>query len=211
MTRLRRYLVAGLLVWIPLGVTFVIIKFLVGLMDRSLLWLPPRFQPEQLFGFAIPGLGVVLSVLVVLGTGVIVANFFGRHLVGFWEQLLSRIPLVRSIYSGVKQVAATVLSGSGQSFSKVVLVEYPRRDAWTLAFVTGKAWPGIADTIGADDLVSIYVPTTPNPTSGFFLMVPRKDIRELDLSVDDGLKLILSTGVLTPDEVQSQTGKRLKP
>ena len=146
-----------------------------------------------------------------LGTGVIVANFFGRHLVGFWEQLLSRIPLVRSIYSGVKQVAATVLSGSGQSFNKVVLVEYPRRDAWTLAFVTGKAWPGIADTIGADDLVSIYVPTTPNPTSGFFLMVPRKDIREVDMSVDDGLKLILSTGVLTPDEVQAQTGKRLKP
>ena len=211
MTGLRRYLVAGLLVWIPLGVTFVIIKFLVELMDRSLLWLPPRFQPEQLFGFAIPGLGVVLSALVVLGTGVIVANFFGRHVVGFWEQLLSRIPLVRSIYSGVKQVAATVLSGSGQSFSKVVLVEYPRRDAWTLAFVTGKAWPGIADTIGADDLVSIYVPTTPNPTSGFFLMVPRKDIQELDLSVDDGLKLILSTGVLTPDEVETQTGKRLKP
>ena len=211
MTGLRRYLVAGLLVWIPLGVTFVIIKFLVELMDRSLLWLPPQFQPEQLFGFAIPGLGVVLSALVVLGTGVIVANFFGRHLIGFWEQLLSRIPLVRSIYSGVKQVAATVLSGSGQSFSKVVLVEYPRRDAWTLAFVTGKAWPGIADTIGADDLVSIYVPTTPNPTSGFFLMVPRKDIQELDLSVDDGLKLILSTGVLTPDEVEAQTGKRLKP
>ena len=211
MTGLRRYLVAGLLVWIPLGVTFVIIKFLVELVDRSLLWLPPRFQPEQLFGFAIPGLGVVLSALVVLGTGVIVANFFGRHLVGFWEQLLSRIPLVRSIYSVVKQVAATVLSGSGQSFNKVVLVEYPRRDAWTLAFVTGKAWPDIADTIGADDLVSIYVPTTPNPTSGFFLMVPRKDIRELDLSVDEGLKLILSTGVLTPDEVEAQTGKRLQP
>jgi uncharacterized membrane protein len=211
MTGLRRYLVAGLLVWIPLGVTFVIIKFLVELVDRSLLWLPPRFQPEQLFGFAIPGLGVVLSALVVLGTGVIVANFFGRHLVGFWEQLLSRIPLVRSIYSVVKQVAATVLSGSGQSFNKVVLVEYPRRDAWTLAFVTGKAWPDIADKIGADDLVSIYVPTTPNPTSGFFLMVPRKDIRELDLSVDEGLKLILSTGVLTPDEVEAQTGKRLQP
>lgn len=212
MTGLRRYLVAGLLVWIPLGVTFVIIRFLVELMDRSLLWLPPRLQPEALFGLAIPGLGVVLTAVVVLGTGVIVANFFGRHLVSLWEQLLARIPLVRSIYSGVKQVAATVLSGSGQSFSKVVLVEYPRRDAWTLAFVTGSVWPAIAKAIDAEadasELVSIYVPTTPNPTSGFFLMVPRKDIREVDISVDDGLKLILSTGVLSPDQVSKQKNKR---
>lgn len=212
MTGLRRYLVAGLLVWIPLGVTFVIIRFLVELMDRSLLWLPRSYQPEHLFGINIPGIGLVLSVLVVLGTGVIVANFFGRHLIRFWEQLLARIPLVRSIYSGVKQVAETVLSGSGQSFSQVVLVEYPRREVWTLAFVTGKVWPGLADKIGrnADDLVSIYVPTTPNPTSGFFLMVPREDVRELDMSVDDGLKLILSTGVLSPDQVGKQNGKRLQ-
>lgn len=212
MTGLRRYLVAGLLVWIPLGVTFVIIKFLVELMDRSLLWLPYGYQPEQLIGVNIPGIGVVLSVLVVLGTGVIVANFFGRHLIRLWEHLLARIPLVRSIYSGVKQVAETVLSGSGQSFSQVVLVEYPRRDAWTLAFVTGKVWPAIAHKIGQHEheLVSIYVPTTPNPTSGFFLMLPRKDIRELDMSVDDGLKLILSTGVLSPEQLGSQNGRRLK-
>lgn len=194
---MRRYLVAGLLVWVPLGVTVAIIKFLVDVMDTTLLLLPQSYRPENLLGIKIPGLGIVLAAIVVLVTGMVVANLFGRKLIGLWEQLLARIPLVRSIYSGVKQVAETMFSGSGKSFSKVVMVEYPRRDAWTLAFVTGDGWQ-VAEEKVDRDMVSLFVPTTPNPTSGFFLMVPRKDIIELDMSVDEGLKMIISLGVILP-------------
>lgn len=204
---LRRYLIAGLLVWIPLGVTFVIVKFLVDLMDTTLLLLPAAYRPDALFGVSIPGLGIVLSLMVILLTGVLVANFFGRKLVGLWEQLLARIPLVRSIYSGVKQVAHTMLSGTSQSFRKVVLVEYPRRGAWTLAFVTGDGWKPVRECI-RDDLVNIFVPTTPNPTSGFFLMLPRKDIIELDISIDDGLKMIISAGVVVPKNGETNRDSR---
>ena len=198
---IRRYLVAGLLVWVPLGVTVALIKFLVDIMDATLLLLPVAYRPEILLGFHIPGLGIVLVTVVVFLTGVIVANLFGRKLVLIWEQMLARIPLVRSIYSGVKQVAETMLSGSGKSFRKVVMVEYPRREVWTLAFVTGEGWDIAEQKIGGD-LISIFVPTTPNPTSGFFLMVPRKDTIELDISVDQALKMIISIGVVLPVNTQ---------
>ncbi|HJP26521.1 MAG: DUF502 domain-containing protein [Arenicellales bacterium] len=194
---MKRYLVAGLLVWLPLVVTIFAIRFLVNLMDRTLLLLPTAYQPETLFGFNIPGLGVLLALLVVFLTGIVVANFFGRQLVRLWEQMLARIPLVRSIYSAVKQIVETLFSGQGKSFRKVVMVEWPRRDMWTLAFVTGDAFADFEKSLGKS-LVHLYVPTTPNPTSGFFVMVPREDVRELEISVDEGLKMILTTGVVTP-------------
>lgn len=196
--RLRRYLIAGLLVWLPLGVTVLVIKALVGFMDQWLPLLPPRWQPDALLGFHLPGVGVALSVLVVFVTGVLAANLFGRQLVALWESLLGRIPLVNTIYSSVKQLAETMFSSSGQSFRKVLLIEYPRKGLWTLAFQTGTGM-GEAQRLIGGDVVSVYVPTTPNPTSGFFLMVPREEVVELEMSVDDGLKMILSMGAVVPE------------
>ncbi len=198
MSALRRYIVAGLLIWVPLGVTFLVVKLLIDLMDRTLVLIPAPYRPENLLGFKIPGLGVALTVVVVIVTGMIFANLFGRRLVRIWEEMLARIPLVRSIYSSVKQITETLFSAEGKSFRKVVLVEYPRRDLWTLAFVTGDTAEAFEDIIG-ENLVNIYVPTTPNPTSGFFLMVPKKDIIELDMTVEAGLRMILSTGVVIPN------------
>ncbi len=197
MNLLRRYLVAGLLVWLPLGATFFVIRLLVRWMDQSLLLLPDRFRPENLLGFPIPGLGVLLSLLILLLTGLIAANLFGRKLVGLWEQLLSRIPLVRSVYSAVKQLVETMFSDNGNSFRKVVLVEFPRRGLWTLAFLTSDE-PGPVQEATGRDVISVYVPTTPNPTGGYFVLVPREDVREIDLSVDEGLKLLLSMGAVNP-------------
>jgi len=197
MTRLRRYFVAGLLFWVPVAVTILIISFLVDLLDRSMLLVPLKYRPEALFGFAIPGLGVLFAVLLVFVTGVVVANLLGRRLLHLWEALLSRIPFVRSIYSTAKQVMETVVSGNGKSFREVVMVEYPRKGLWSLAFVTGDGLP-LAQEIAGEKLINIYVPTTPNPTSGFFLMVAEKDVVRLDLPVEDGLKLILSIGLILP-------------
>ena len=196
MGRLRRYTTAGLLVWVPLGVTLLIIKLLVDVMDQILLLLPAPYRPVALFGFYVPGVGVVLALIVVLVTGVVVANLFGRKLVDIGERLVARIPLVRSIYSGVKQLLETVVSNNG-SFRKVVLIEYPRSGLWTVAFLTGEG-QGEAQLKTGHDVINVYVPTTPNPTSGFFLMVPRKDVIELDMSVDEGLKMILSVGAVVP-------------
>ncbi len=199
MAQLRQYLIAGLLVWLPILVTVLIIKFLIDLMDTTLLLLPSAIQPETLLGFNIPGLGVVLSAVVLLSTGMVVTNFMGRNMVSLWERLLMRIPLVRPIYSAAKQLSETLFSGSGKSFRKVVLVEYPRPGLWTLAFLTGDGVSEVIEKTGRD-LVNIFVPTTPNPTSGFFIMVPSKDLIELSMSVDAGIKLILSAGAVGPDD-----------
>ena len=197
MGRLRKYLIAGILVWLPLGVTVLVVKLFVDLMDRTLLLIPPQYTPEALLGFSIPGLGVLLSVLIILFTGMIAANLLGGKLVALWESILARIPLVRSIYSAVKQLTETLFSPSGQSFRKVLLVEYPRKGAWTLAFQTGTD-AGEAQQKTGEDVINIYVPTTPNPTSGFFLMIPRRDVIELDMSVGEGLRMIISMGVVVP-------------
>jgi uncharacterized membrane protein len=197
MPTLRRYLIAGLLVWLPLGVTVLVIRLLVGFMDKTLLVIPAQYHPDTLLGFHVPGLGLVLAVTIVLVTGVIVANFFGRRLVALWESMLARIPLVRTIYHGVKQVAETLLSANGKSFRKVLLIEYPRRGIWTLAFETGLSVGEIQERTGAQ-VMNVFVPTTPNPTSGFFIMVPRDEVIELSMSVDDGLKMIVSMGVIVP-------------
>ncbi|MCU7918832.1 MAG: DUF502 domain-containing protein [Candidatus Thiodiazotropha sp. (ex Dulcina madagascariensis)] len=200
MALLRRYLVAGLLVWLPLGATFLVIKLLVGWMDNSLLLLPETYRPDNLLGFHMPGLGVLLSLLILLLTGLVAANLFGRKLVGMWERLLSRIPLVRSVYSAVKQLVETMFADNGKSFRKVVLVEFPRRGLWTLAFLTSEETGPVQQATGRD-VVSVYIPTTPNPTGGYFVLVPKEDVRELEMSVDDGLKMLLSMGAVNPEAV----------
>jgi uncharacterized membrane protein len=200
---LRRYMVAGLLVWLPLVATFFVLRLLVEWMDHSLLLLPVNFRPENLLGFAIPGLGVLLTLLILLLTGLIAANLFGRKLVSLWEGLLARIPLVRSVYSAVKQLVETMFSDNGQSFRKVVLVEFPRRGLWTLAFLTGNE-KGEAQRKTGRDVLNVYIPTTPNPTGGYFVMVPREDVRELEMSVDEGLKMLLSMGAVVPDAEHPQ-------
>jgi uncharacterized membrane protein len=197
MSAIRRYLMAGLLVWLPLGITILVITMLVELMDRTLLLLPVRYQPEQLLGMHIPGFGVILAVLVVLSTGIIFANLFGRKVVALWESLLARIPLVSSVYSAVKQISETMFSANGNSFRKVLLVEYPRKGLWTLAFQTGTD-VGEAQCRTGREVINIYVPTTPNPTSGFFLMVPKDEVVELKMSVDEGLRMIISMGSVVP-------------
>ncbi len=198
MAPVRRYLVAGLLVWVPLAVTLLVINLMIETMDRTLLLLPEAWRPEALLGFRIPGLGIVLTVAVVFITGMIVSNLFGRQLVHLWERILQRIPVVRSIYAAVKQLTESMFAGSGKSFRKVVLVPYPHANSWTLAFLTGEGSRETRAKTGKE-LLSVFVPTTPNPTSGFFLMVPRPDVIELDMSVDDGLKMLLSVGVVVPE------------
>ena len=185
----RRYLAAGLLIWVPLGVTILIIKFLVDLMDQTLLLLPSTLRPEAWFGYRIPGLGVVFAFLVVIVSGIIVTNLFGRQLLYWGEQLLNRIPLVRTIYTSAKKITETIFSSSGKSFRKVVMVEYPRREMWTLAFMTGDGVAEVEKRTG-ESMVNVFIPTTPNPTSGFVLMVPRKDVIELSMSTDEGLRMI---------------------
>jgi uncharacterized membrane protein len=194
---IRRYLVAGLLVWVPLGITLLVVRLLVHWLDGTLLLIPEVYRPEHLLGFSIPGLGVVVSVLIVFVTGVLAANLFGRSLVSVWERQLARIPLVRSIYSGAKQLAETLFSEAGQSFRKVLLIEFPRRGLWTLAFQTGIDL-GEAQRKTGRDVINVYVPTTPNPTGGYFVMVPREDVVELEMSVDDGLKMLMSMGAVVP-------------
>lgn len=193
---LRRYLIAGLLVWLPLAATILVVQGLVGFLDRTLLVLPAAYHPDVLLGFHIPGLGVLLTVVVVLLTGLAAANLFGKRLVRGWEGLLNRIPLVRAIYSAVKQLAETMFS-NGQSFRKVLLIEYPRQGCWTLAFQTS-ADVGEAQLKTGRAVINVYVPTTPNPTSGFFLMVPKEEVVELEMSVDAGLKMLISMGAVVP-------------
>ena len=197
MVRLRRYFVAGLLVWLPLVATYLVLSFSIRIIDRSLLLLPDSVRPENLIGFKIPGLGVILTLLLVLITGLIVANIFGRSIVGAWESLLSRIPLVRTVYGAVKQITASLFSDAGQSFREMVLVEYPRKGIWVLAFVTGDT-PKKFQQVAGQDLINIYVPTTPNPTSGVYIMVPRVDVKRLDVPIEVGLKMVLSAGVINP-------------
>ncbi|OUR65525.1 hypothetical protein A9Q79_00575 [Methylophaga sp. 42_25_T18] len=194
---MRKYLIAGLLVWMPLGITFLVVRAIVGFLDKILLWLPAQYQPDILLGFHIPGLGVVLAVVLVLATGMIVANLLGRRIVAAWEALLARIPLVRSLYAGIKQIMEAVLATDAKSFRKVLLIEYPRKGVWSLAFMTSDNL-GEVQAKTRSDVISVFIPTTPNPTSGFVLMVPSEDVTHLDMSVEEGLKMIISMGVVVP-------------
>ncbi len=194
---MRKYLIAGLLVWMPLGITFLVVRAIVGFLDKILLLLPQQYQPDNLLGFHLPGLGVVLAIVLVLATGMIVANLLGKRIVAAWESLLARIPLVRTLYAGVKQIMEAVLATDAKSFSKVILIEYPRKGLWGLAFMTSDNLGEVQAKAGTD-LVSVFVPTTPNPTSGFVIMLPKEDVIELNMSVEDGLKMIISMGVVVP-------------
>jgi uncharacterized membrane protein len=194
---MKKYLIAGLLVWMPLGITFLVVRAIVDFLDRSLLLLPYAYQPDNLLGFHIPGFGVVLAVVMVLATGMIVANFLGRRIVVAWESLLARIPVVRNLYAGIKQVLEAVLAADGKSFRKVLLVEYPRKGVWSLAFMTSSDLGEVQEKT-AGDVVSVFIPTTPNPTSGFVLMVQRSEVIEMDMTVEEGLKMIISMGVVVP-------------
>ncbi len=206
MKQLRRYLVAGLLVWIPLGVTIFILKVLIGLMDNSLRLIPEAYRPETLLGFAIPGLGTILTILIVLITGLLAANLVGRTMVGLWESVLERIPVVRSVYSATKNFAEIVFSDSGQSFKKVLLIEYPRKGIYSLAFQTATNLGEVQGRTG-EPVVCTFVPTTPNPTSGYIIIVPRKDVIELDMEIDEALKMIISLGVVVPSWRRDQIGE----
>jgi len=194
----KKYLITGLLVWAPLVVTIWVLSVLVDTLDQTLLLLPAAWHPRTWLGFNIPGLGVLLTFLVVLLTGMFTANIIGQRLVQFGESLLARIPVVKSLYSSVKQVSDTLFSSSGQAFRKALLVQYPRQGSWTIAFLTGQPGGDVANYL-TGEYVSVYIPTTPNPTSGFFLMMPKADVIELDISVDAALKYIISMGVVPPD------------
>lgn len=194
---LRRYFVAGLLVWIPLVITLWVLKLLVDLMDQSLLLLPQQYHSKALFGHYVPGLGLILTTVIVLFTGALAANFFGRKLIALGDELLQRVPVVRSIYGGVKQISDTLFSPEGKAFRRAVLVRYPHAGAWTVALVTGSPEHEVADILGREQ-ISVFVPTTPNITAGFFLIVPRSESIELDMSVDMALKYIISMGVAEP-------------
>jgi uncharacterized membrane protein len=200
----KRYLITGLLVLVPLAITVWVLATLIGLMDQSLLLLPASWRPEAWLGYRIPGLGTLLTVLIVLVTGIIATNFFGRRILEFWEGILARVPVVKSIYYSVKQVSDTLFSDSGQAFRKALLVQYPRAGSWTIAFQTGHPGRSVAQHLPGEH-VSVYVPTTPNPTSGFFLMMPVSEVVELDMSVDEALKYIISMGVVVPADKSAST------
>ena len=195
---MKRYFITGLLIWVPIGLTAWVLKFLISTMDQSLLLLPDKFQPEVLLGMKVYGVGTILTLLVVFITGIMTANIIGQKLLVFWEGVLWRIPVVKSIYWSIKQVSDTIFSDKGEAFRKALLVQYPREGAWTIAFMTGQPGGGVANHLKGN-YISVYVPTTPNPTSGFFLMMPKDDVIELDMSVDEALKYIISMGVVSPN------------
>ena len=190
---IRRYFIGGLLVWLPIWATYIVIKFLVLLMDGSLNLLPTRYQPHAIFGTNVPGIGLILTLIILFVTGLLVTNFIGDRIVQAWDKLLSRIPLIRSIYSAVKQVTEALLKPSGKSFRKVLMVEFPRKGVWSIGFQTSDTFPHAP---GEGNYITVFVPTTPNPTSGFLMIMPEDEVVELDISVEDGLKTIISLGVV---------------
>ena len=194
---IKRYFITGLLIWVPLVITGWVLSLIISTLDQSLRLLPTSIHPEALVGFAIPGAGALLTLVMILLTGLLAANFIGQKLVVWWEKLLARIPVVNSVYNSVKQVSDTLFSPNGNAFRKALLVQYPRQGSWTVAFLTGAPGGDIVNHLEGEH-VSVYVPTTPNPTSGFFLMMPTKDVVELDMTVDEALKYIISMGVVAP-------------
>jgi len=196
---MKKYFITGLLIWIPIVVTIWVLKFIFDFLDQSLLLVPTALQTESWLGVHIPGLGAILTVAVVFGTGFLATNFVGAQLLRWGHQLLNRIPVVNSIYSSVKQISDTLFSSSGQAFRKALLVQWPHEGAWTIAFLTGTPGGDVVNHVPPDCL-SVYVPTTPNPTGGYFVIVKRSDVIELDMTVDQALKYIISMGVVPPQK-----------
>jgi uncharacterized membrane protein len=195
---MKKYLITGLLIWIPLVITIWVLKLVVDTLDQTLLLLPQALRTESWLGIHIPGMGVLLTLLIVILSGVVTANFIGQRLVHLWNEILHRIPVVSSIYSSVKQVSDTLFSSSGEAFRKALLVQWPREGMWTIGFLTGTPGGDVTNHLQGD-YVSVYVPTTPNPTGGYFVMMPRKAVIELDMSVDTALKYVISMGVASPN------------
>lgn len=195
---IRKYLISGLLVWLPIVVTVLIFRFLIEMLDSTVNLLPPHLRPEAILGFNMPGAGVVLVFIVIVLTGMFAANFLGRRLVDLGDRIVAKIPLVRSVYVGAKQVTQQIFTPGGQSFRKVLLVQYPNLETWSLAFLTSDASEEVVEKLGGEPMVTFFIPTTPNPTSGFLMMRPKSEIIELDMSVDQALKYIISLGVVQP-------------
>jgi uncharacterized membrane protein len=198
MNTIRKYFITGLLILVPLAITLWVLNIIISTMDQSLLFVPERWQPHNLIGFDIPGLGTILTILIVFLVGVLANNLIGNYILRLWEKLLHRIPVVSSLYGSVKQVSDTLFSSSGNAFRKAVLIPYPHGNSYTIAFLTGTPGGDVKNHL-VGDYVSVYVPTTPNPTSGFFLMMARDQVVELDMTVDAALKYIVSMGVVAPD------------
>lgn len=197
MKSIRSYLITGLVVWLPILVTFLVVRFIVDLLGKSVALLPDAYQPQQLIGVNIPGVGVVFSLLLLLITGIIATNFLGQHFMRFSESLLDRIPLVRTVYSSTKQVINAILSTNSQAFRKAVLIEYPRKGIWTIAFQTNESG-FMPNQQAGEPMISVFIPTTPNPTSGFLMMVAKSEAKELSMTIDEALKCVISLGVMQP-------------
>jgi uncharacterized membrane protein len=194
---MNKYFITGLLVLVPLFITVWVITSLIGMMDQSLLLLPVEWRPKNVIGYELPGIGALLTLLIIFVTGLIATNIFGQQIILWWEALLSRVPVVKSIYASVKQVSDTLFSDSGNAFRQAVLIQFPHQGTWTIAFITGQPGGDVANHLQGD-FVSVYVPTTPNPTGGYFIMLPREQVTLLDMSVDEALKYIISMGVVAP-------------
>ncbi len=209
---LRNYLIAGLLIWIPIMVTVWVVRFLSGILDNSIVLLPPSWRPEALFGQYVPGFGIVLSVLLLLLTGVLVRNLFGERIVESVESLVRRIPVIGPVYGGAKTFSETVLTDKGTSFKQVVMVEFPRKGAWSIGFLMSENFEEIRARTG-QDMVNVFVPTTPNPTTGFLIAVERREVLFMDTTVDDAFKMIFTLGVITPTtwHPKSPAGANLAP
>ncbi len=194
---MKRYFITGLLIWVPLGITLWVLDLLIGTMDQSLTVLPASWQPEAWLGMRIPGLGVILTLVVIVLTGVFGANFFGQKIIDFWERQLIRIPVVKTIYGSVKQVSDTLLAGNGHAFRKVLLVRYPHPQAWSLAFQTNV--PDEVKRLLPEEHVAVFIPTTPSPVNGFYFYVKKSEVVEMNMSVDRALKYIVSMGVASSE------------
>ena len=207
---MKRYFITGLLIWVPLGITAWALKFLISTMDQSLLLLPSAWRPEALFGTYVPGLGVIRSLLLLLLTGVVVKNLFGGRMVGGLESLVRRIPVIGPVYSGAKTFSETVLTDQGSSFKQVVMVEFPRKGVFSIGFITSEDLEEVQART-AQDVTCVFVPTTPNPTTGFIILVPRNEVVRLDMTVDDAFKMLLTLGVVVPKWRNKPAGDRLAP
>jgi len=209
---LKKYLITGVLVWLPIAVTIWAMSYIISAADRLINLLPESWQPQHFWGFNIPGLGIVAATVVLFVTGVFAANVLGRRILGAWDSLLGRIPVVKSIYSSVKKVSESLLSDSSRSFKTPVLVPFPQPGIWTIAFVSGHIPDKLKGSLPQDDdYISVYVPTTPNPTGGYYIMVKKSDVRELDMSVDQALKYVISLGMVMPDDLPVKALPTQKP
>ncbi len=199
MSTLRKYLIAGLLVWIPLAVTVFIASVVINLMDMSIQWLPENYRPENLLGFTLPGMGLIFTIIILIITGALASNLLGRKLVAFWEGLLGRIPLIRNVYNALKQITTTLLARDNKAFRKVVLVQFPEKDMWSMGFLTNPDIKIDSERFH-EEMVAVFISTTPNPTTGFLIIVPKREVVEVDLSIEEAFKMVMSIGVVVPEK-----------